>query len=470
MLFKIVTLPRKIKENMKIRQILLLLVALLVVRVSWGQEKVFSVKVHSTEALGDFKMYISPLHPSASRKANAMEEAGQGVYTTVMPLSPNSFYSIVGVKNSSQVFSTLYLPLEVYMPVDSDTLHFELDVDGYYVDSNETADNRALGAYRRVVSNCNRDIWNVEVRDEARLRSMLGGLILAADSIIENGGCSAPVKEYLRLWSYTAIYNNMYSVVRNARREKHDLSFDSYDIIGDIGNSFDCDIAAVFPETNVLIYDALRSEPTIAAKMEKLYTVYKNNTIRSRVGETVIENFLKTYNYSDDFEGGLNQLTAVVEKYGIDKKYIADYESRRATIKGTPFPADVQLRDAGGNVVDFSTFKGKYVYIDMWASWCAPCRREIPHLKKLEAELQNKDVVFVSLSIDRDENAWKNSIVEHDLHGYQLIDSENKLGSALNVRGIPFFVIYDKEGCLYMHDAPRPSSGTPLKEMLEGLR
>ena len=455
---------------MKIRQILLLLVALLVVQASWGQEKVFSVKVHSTEALGDFKMYINPLHPEAGRKAKTLEEAAPGVYTAVVPLSANSFYSIVGVKNSAQIFSTLYLPLEVYMPVDSDTLHFELDVDGYYVGSNETADNRALGAYRRVVSNCNRDIWNVEVRDEARLRSMLGGLILAADSIIENGGCSAPVKEYLKLWSYTAIYNNMYSVVRNARREKHDLSFDSYDIIGDIGNSFDCDIAAVFPETTVLICDALRGEPTMAAKIEKLYTVYKNSTIRTRVAEAIIESFLKTYNYSADFEGGLNQLTAVVEKYGIDKKYIADYESRRATIKGTPFPADVQLRDAGGNVVDFSTFKGKYVYIDMWASWCAPCRREIPHLKKLEAELQNKDVVFVSLSIDRDENAWKNSIVEHDLHGYQLIDSENKLGSALNVRGIPFFVIYDKDGCLYMHDAPRPSSGTPLKEMLEGLR
>lgn len=454
---------------MKIRQILLLLVALFVVQTSFGQDKVFSVKVNSTEALGDIKIYMNPLHPEAGRKAKTLEQVEPGVFTTVMPLSANSFYSIVGVKNSSQIFSTLYLPLDVYMPVDSDTLHFELDVDGYYVDSNETADNRALGAYRRVAADCSRKIWHVETRDEARLRSMLDGLILAADSIIENGGCSEPVKEYIRLWSYTAVYNNMYSVERNARREGHDLSFDALDITGDVGNSFDCDIAAVFPETTMLICDALRGDSTMAARIEKLYTMYKNSTIRTSVGEAIIESFLKTYNYSADFDGGLGQLTAVVEKYGIDKKYIADYESRRATIKGTPFPGGVQLRDAGGNVVDFSTFKGKYVYIDMWASWCAPCRREIPHLKKLEAELQNEDVVFVSLSIDRDENAWKNSIVEHDLHGHQLIDSENKLGSALNVRGIPFFVIYDKNGCLYMHDAPRPSSGTPLKEMLESL-
>ena len=307
---------------MKIRQILLLLGALFVVQTSFGQDKVFSVKVNSTEALGDIKMYMNPLHPEAGRKAKTLEQVEPGVFTTVMPLSANSFYSIVGVKNSSQIFSTLYLPLDVYMPVDSDTLHFELDVDGYYVGSNETADNRALGAYRRAVANCGRTIWQVEARDEARLRSMLDGLILAADSIIGNGGCSEPVKEYIRLWSYTAVYNNMYSVVRNARREGHDLSFDAFDVTGDVGSSFDCDIAAVFPETTVLICDALRGEPTMAAKIEKLYAVYKNSVIRTRVAEAIIESFLKTYNYSADFEGGLNQLAAVVESMALTRSIL----------------------------------------------------------------------------------------------------------------------------------------------------
>ena len=57
--------------------------------------------------------------------------------------------------------------------------------------------------------------------------------------------------------------------------------------------------------------------------------------------------------------------------------------------------------------MDFAQFRGKYVYIDLWASWCVPCCREVPHLQKLEKELENKDVVFLSISIDQNPSAWK---------------------------------------------------------------
>jgi thiol-disulfide isomerase/thioredoxin len=294
----------------------------------------------------------------------------------------------------------------------------------------------------------------VETRDEARLRSMLDGLILAADSIIENGGCSEPVKEYIRLWSYTAVYNNMYSVERNARREGHNLSFDALDITGDVGNSFDCDIAAVFPETTMLICDALRGDSTMAARIEKLYTMYKNSTIRTSVGEAIIESFLKTYNYSADFEGGLNQLTAVVEKYGIDKKYIADYESRRATIKGTPFPADVQLRDAGGNVVDFSTFKGKYVYIDMWASWCAPCCEEIPNIAEMHKKYADKGLVVIGLNVWDKPEAQQKAIETMNMTWLQLADTTRVETAAdiYGINGIPQIMLIGKDGVILARD------------------
>lgn len=176
------------------------------------------------------------------------------------------------------------------------------------------------------------------------------------------------------------------------------------------------------------------------------------------------------HNFAHDFDGGLAQLQAVVEKYNLDDNYIKEYEKRRATIKGAAFPSEVVLRDADGNVVDFSKFRGKYVYIDMWASWCVPCVKEVPHLQKLEKELKNPDVVFVSISIDKKEDVWKAKMQELGLHGHQLLDKENRLYQALNPKGVPFFAIYDKEGRLYMHDAPRPSMGIGVKEMLEGLK
>ena len=135
----------------------------------------------------------------------------------------------------------------------------------------------------------------------------------------------------------------------------------------------------------------------------------------------------------------------------------------------SPFPDDVVLEDADGNVVDISSFKGKYLYIDQWASWCGPCCREVPYLQAIEKEFQDSNVVFLSIATDTDKEAWKNKMVELNMHGNQLHDRNNTLCNALNVKGIPFFLIYDKEGKLHTYKAMRPSRGDALRMILEGL-
>jgi thiol-disulfide isomerase/thioredoxin len=136
---------------------------------------------------------------------------------------------------------------------------------------------------------------------------------------------------------------------------------------------------------------------------------------------------------------------------------------------GADFPDDVVLVDSEGHKMDFSTFKGKYVYIDLWASWCSPCCREVPYLQALEKELKGSDIVFVSISTDTDVEAWKNRMAELKMHGNQFIDRDNELCNILNVGGIPFFVIYDKEGKLHTYGAMRPSTGSLLKQYLLDL-
>ena len=109
-----------------------------------------------------------------------------------------------------------------------------------------------------------------------------------------------------------------------------------------------------------------------------------------------------------------------------------------------------------------------------------PIIKEIPHLKQLEKDLQNKDVVFLSISIDTNVAAWKKKVaglglggeVLHKhlgLEGELLNNQDNKLCESLNVSGIPFFLIYDKEGKLYKYNAYRPSD-MRLKPLLEGLK
>jgi thiol-disulfide isomerase/thioredoxin len=166
----------------------------------------------------------------------------------------------------------------------------------------------------------------------------------------------------------------------------------------------------------------------------------------------------------------LAELTDLCQKYGYADKYITDFKSRKASVKGTPFPEGIDLVDVEGNKIDFAQFKGYYVYVDLWASWCGPCCREVPHLQEMEKSVQNPLVKFVSISIDRGTKEWKAKMTALNMHGNQFINQSNSLAESLNVKGIPHFLIYDKEGKLYQYQAPRPSTGDTLKNLLESLQ
>ena len=204
-------------------------------------------------------------------------------------------------------------------------------------------------------------------------------------------------------------------------------------------------------------------------RMDYLHKEFTNEAVRKNVSEALVNNYLRRFNYVEKFEEGLQELTAVVDKYTLPQHYLQDFKARRSTVKGAVFPEDLRLVDASGNVVDFASLKGHIVYIDIWASWCVPCRKEIPHLQKLEAEMAGSNVKFLSISIDRKSDDWKKALTQLDLHGLQWHDEDGKLANALNINSIPFFLIYDKEGRLYHYNAPRPSSGEKLKALLKGL-
>ena len=108
--------------------------------------------------------------------------------------------------------------------------------------------------------------------------------------------------------------------------------------------------------------------------------------------------------------------------------------------------------------------KGKVVYVDFWASWCAPCIRTIPDAKELQQEYRDQDVVFMYLSIDEKADKWQKASREHVLHGetpgYLITNSKRSRNmDYLNVTSIPRYMIYDRTGELVEGDAPRP--GTP---------
>ncbi|MGV9004145.1 TlpA family protein disulfide reductase [Flavobacterium sp.] len=127
---------------------------------------------------------------------------------------------------------------------------------------------------------------------------------------------------------------------------------------------------------------------------------------------------------------------------------------------------------AGGKT-SLESLKGKYVYIDVWATWCGPCRAEIPALKALEESMHGKNIEFVSISVDvdKDHEKWQNFVKEKSLGGTQLFADKNwnsDFIKAFGINSIPRFLLIDPSGKVIDADAMRPSNGK-LKEQLEGL-
>ena len=128
---------------------------------------------------------------------------------------------------------------------------------------------------------------------------------------------------------------------------------------------------------------------------------------------------------------------------------------------------DFNYPDTDGNEFSLASFKGKLVYVDVWATWCGPCKAEIPSLQELEADYHDKNITFLSVSLDTDKEAWEKMVTEQELGGVQLwADGWSKITKDYAIFGIPRFMLFDANGNVISTDAPRPSS-SEIRELLE---
>ncbi len=126
------------------------------------------------------------------------------------------------------------------------------------------------------------------------------------------------------------------------------------------------------------------------------------------------------------------------------------------------------FKDKEGNEHKLADFIGKYIYIDMWAQWCAPCKAEAPFLKKLEEKYAENDIVFLKISLDEDQEAWKNYIVENNATKNAFILDKNfdsEFVEAYLITSIPRFILLDKELKIIDADAKRPSNNEIEKQL-----
>lgn len=157
-----------------------------------------------------------------------------------------------------------------------------------------------------------------------------------------------------------------------------------------------------------------------------------------------------------------NALLAISDKDDFKKELTGKYNKIKNLVAGKPSPGfDYENHKGGKTKLD--DLKGKYVYIDVWATWCGPCIGEIPSLKKVEKQYHDKNIEFVSVSIDTKKAypTWKKMVNDKELGGVQLIADnawKSKFVTDYAIEGIPRFILVDPEGNIVNADAPRPSS------------
>lgn len=149
------------------------------------------------------------------------------------------------------------------------------------------------------------------------------------------------------------------------------------------------------------------------------------------------------------------------------KEYITALESIKnkyeKIIKGAEV-TDLTFTNLNDDEVKLSDYKGKVIVIDLWATWCGPCMTEKPFFEKIEEKYKDKNVVFLTVSIDK-RKIWKSYFKNETPHGNQLHIYRKNL-AAYQITGIPRFFVFDTKFKIVDVFAPSPSSGD-LEKMID---
>lgn len=164
----------------------------------------------------------------------------------------------------------------------------------------------------------------------------------------------------------------------------------------------------------------------------------------------------------------MEQYPQLEEAKQLKKEFLAQNAIKNALKKGSLIP-HIAYNDPFGKAVDISAFKGKYVLIDFWASWCGPCRKAIPEIKQLYSQYKEKGFDVLSVSVDTDVAAWKKAMAEEDMPWPQVLSPDkNKTMASFMIIGIPTLYLIDREGKIVeKYTGFSPKLKTQLQEVFQ---
>lgn len=151
---------------------------------------------------------------------------------------------------------------------------------------------------------------------------------------------------------------------------------------------------------------------------------------------------------------------------------IATPTAKMRSVAAGKVATEFKLRDLGGHEVSLSSMRGKVVFLNLWATWCEPCRREMPSIEKLYEKF-GKDKSFVILAVSEDSDGSTAVAPYVKQSGYKfeiLLDPRNDVGEAYNVSGIPETFVIDRDGRIVAHHlGPYDWANPDIRDALQEL-
>lgn len=197
--------------------------------------------------------------------------------------------------------------------------------------------------------------------------------------------------------------------------------------------------------------------PKSVAEMQYIARNIQSDKVKQFLMHTIACAYVDQYGIKD-----MTDMQNLYNTYVKDTMLRADYQTRYdrwdMSSPGKPSP-DFVGKDIDGNEHSLAEYKGKYIYIDMWATWCGPCQQELPELAKLEERFKDKNITFIGLSIDHKKEAWEEKVKSGTLPGVQLhIGPASSFKRAYNIEGIPRFILLAPDGTIINNNMTRPSA------------
>lgn len=208
-------------------------------------------------------------------------------------------------------------------------------------------------------------------------------------------------------------------------------------------------------------------------RLEKINEIYKGKSREYRLFKqlddmlgTPIRTLEQLDEYKPVFEHYISEFTNNEYRQSLVDTFQEKESWLQATRKGKVAPA-FTLENDKGETYSLVDFQGKVVYLDLWASWCGPCREEVPALRDIYEKYKSDDrIVIIGIAVHDRYDPWKKALEEDKPDWLQLYDADGIVAQAYEANAIPRYILIDKKGNIVDMSAPSPSNREILENRL----